>query len=101
MHENTVHGRKVKKLRLGKKKKNNFEIQTCVWEAQNALPKRTLSAQEGTNLPKGAAIVWNLDYGNIILESDIALAIKLFANSEDPYVDLSTFVYDCRELSDR
>ena len=26
------------------KKKTNFEIQTCVWEAQNALPKHTLSA---------------------------------------------------------
>ena len=40
VHGSTVHGRKVKKLRLGKKKKS--EMQTCVWQAQNALSKCTI-----------------------------------------------------------
>ena len=39
MHESTIHKRKVKKLWLKKKKKS--EMQTCVWETQNALPKCT------------------------------------------------------------
>ena len=47
MHEITVYIRKVKKLRLGKKKKS--KTQTCVWEAQNALPKCTLNATKKKN----------------------------------------------------
>ena len=61
VHENTVHGRKVKKLRIGKKK-NNSETRTCIWEAQNTLPKRTHSLRLKTII---LTFKWGLLYLNI------------------------------------
>ena len=54
-------GEKSKSYELGKKK-NNSETRTCIWEAQNTLPKRTHSLRLKTII---LTFKWGLLYLNI------------------------------------